>query len=144
MINTNQELRNLGFDGELLQIDDTIKDMNDKTALDRFLDSCLSEAGFWIMNLIGSIYTLAHTDLLIQPKIKQAELLVSQVGCINQIMLNSTKLSEDLKIEGIEVKKNFNKENYLLTIQTLYDRANNLLSEFLVNASKIRVVNISV
>lgn len=128
MLNSAIDLKDLGFNATLFEkLDDTTPDGNGKTALDRFLETCLMDAGFLIENWISTKYLEAHTNLSIQPRIKRAELLLAQLNCMDYLQTSGSTQVEELEIEGIKVNPKVEKDVFKSLEERLMDKAKELL-----------------
>jgi len=145
MINSIDTLKDLGYNQELLSLDDVNIGLDGKTVLGRFLESCIEDAGFQIENMIGiTLYEQAHTDLVIQPRIKRAELILAQRNCIEYLFSKGIELTQDLKIEGIEVSNTLDSNSFNELLDRLLNKANELISFHFGNSLLPRVFTITV
>lgn len=129
MLNVASDLKELGYNQELLGLDDVTIGLDGKTVLDRFLETCLQDAGFIIENIISvATYELSHTDLLIQPRIKRAELILGQKHCLEYVYAKGLEITDKLKIEGIEVESVLDKDSFTNFLSMLSEKAKQLLS----------------
>jgi hypothetical protein len=144
MINSVNSLKELGYNQELLNLDDVNIGLDGKTVLDRFLESCIEDAGFQIENMIGiTLYEQAHTDLVIQPRIKRAEFILAQRNCIEYIFSKGIEITQNLKIEGIEVSSNIDKQAFEVILDMLMRKVKELLTFQFGNSALPRIVTIT-
>jgi len=137
MLNSASELKEIGYDSSLLGIDDITVDGAGKTALDRFLENAIGEAGLIIENWIGDKYKEAETDTSIQYRVKRAEFVLAVSNCLEYLSAKGSTITENLKIEGIEVSGNFNSGNFNAVKNALSDKALQLICYFFDFGSRV-------
>lgn len=127
MLNTVDDFKSIGFNSDTLGIDDTTKDANNKTALDRFIESNAMESGYTLQNWTGKYDSAGSGTSDLKSRMTRAELLLTIRNLLELVWTRNTANENMISVEGIQV------QTYNLSL----DRQKDIQSSLLVRAKDI-------
>ena len=121
MLNTVTDFKEIGFNSDTLGIDDITQDDNDKTALDRYIESNVLEAGYLLESLTGKYNSAGSGSADLKSRMTRAELLLGIRNMLELTWSKNTTSENMISIEGIQV------QTYNLSLDRQKDIQDNLL-----------------
>lgn len=104
MLNNTNDFKSIGFNADSLGIDDTTKDVDDKTALDRYIEDNVTEAGYLLERWTSKYYSAQSDTGELKSRMKRAEFMLGIRNMLELTWSKNTTTENMVSVEGIQVQ----------------------------------------